>query len=130
MQDNVQREVAAWQSQLRKGSLELAVLLALRRRRQYGLELVDLLNQANLGISDGSIYPLLSRLRAEMAIPMKAVSNSDFIPVTSSGLMPVTLGAKRRWRIDLDRSDRHPSTNALRRGARGFVRRRDRCCCC
>jgi len=35
---------------------------------------------------------------------------SDFISVTSSGLMPVTIGAKRRWRMDLDRSDRHPST--------------------
>src|SRR5437879_12977130 len=23
--------------------------------------------------------------------------------------MPITLGAKRRWRMDLDRSDRHPS---------------------
>jgi PadR family transcriptional regulator, regulatory protein PadR len=75
MQDNVQREVAAWQSQLRKGSLELAVLLALRRRRQYGLELVDLLNQANLGISDGSIYPLLSRLRAEKKVETEWVDS-------------------------------------------------------
>jgi PadR family transcriptional regulator, regulatory protein PadR len=65
MQGNVVREVAAWRSQLRKGSLELAVLLALRNQRRYGMELVDLLNRANLGISEGSIYPLLARLRAE-----------------------------------------------------------------
>jgi len=75
MQDNVQREIAAWQSQLRKGSLELAVLLALRRRRQYGLELVDLLNNANLGISEGSIYPLLSRLRAEKKVETEWVDS-------------------------------------------------------
>jgi hypothetical protein len=60
---------------------------------------------------------------------MKAVSNSDFVPVTSSGLMPVTIGAKRRWRMDLDRSDRYPSTNAMGWGAREFVKERDGCCC-
>lgn len=43
MQDEVQKEVTAWRSQLRKGSLELAVLLALRKQRRYGMELVDLL---------------------------------------------------------------------------------------
>lgn len=68
MQDNVQDEVAAWRSQLRKGSLELAVLLALRKKRRYGLELVDHLNGAKLGISEGTIYPLLSRLRAEKKV--------------------------------------------------------------
>lgn len=65
MQDNVPKQVAAWRSQLRKGTLELAVLVALRKRRRYGLELVDMLNKAELGISEGSIYPLLSRLKAE-----------------------------------------------------------------
>lgn len=65
MQDDVPKEVSAWRSQLRKGTLELAVLVALRKRRRYGLELVDLLNKASLGISEGSIYPLLSRLKAE-----------------------------------------------------------------
>lgn len=65
MQDDVQDEVAGWRSQLRKGSLELAVLLALKKERAYGLQLVEVLNASDLGISEGSIYPLLSRLRAE-----------------------------------------------------------------
>jgi PadR family transcriptional regulator len=68
MQDVVQKEVLAWRSQLRKGSLEFAVLLALRKQRRYGMELVDLLNKAKLGMSEGSIYPLLSRLRAERKV--------------------------------------------------------------
>lgn len=68
MQEEVQKEVAAWRSQLRKGTLELAVLLALRKQRRYGMELVDLLNKANLGMSEGSIYPLLSRLRTEKKV--------------------------------------------------------------
>ena len=75
MQDNVQREVNAWRSQLRKGTLELAVLLALRKQRCYGLQLVDLLNAANLGISEGSIYPVLSRLRAEKKVQSEWVDS-------------------------------------------------------
>lgn len=60
------RELAeAWRSQLRKGTLELAVLLLLRREPRYGLRLVEDLNVAGLGVAEGSIYPLLARLRAE-----------------------------------------------------------------
>lgn len=63
MQDNVQRQVDAWRSQILRGSLELAVLLLLRSRKRYGLELIDVLNRLKLGVSEGSIYPLLSRLK-------------------------------------------------------------------
>ena len=65
MQDNVQKEIDSWRSQLRKGSLELAVLIALRKQARYGLESVDLFNKSKLGMSEGSIYLLLARLRAE-----------------------------------------------------------------
>ncbi len=67
-EQEVAEKVAAWRSQLRKGTLELAVLVALRERRRYGLELVDVLNRAELGISEGSIYPLLARLKAEAKV--------------------------------------------------------------
>jgi len=36
--------------------------------------------------------------RRYLLIPMKVVSDSDLIPVTHSEGMPVTVGAKRRWR--------------------------------
>lgn len=62
---DIEPQVDAWRSQLRKGTLELAVLSLLRRERRYGLQLVDDLNAAGLGVAEGSIYPLLSRLRAE-----------------------------------------------------------------
>lgn len=65
VQDNVREQVDAWRSQLRKGTLELAVLLLLQKEERYGLQLVELLNECELGISEGSIYPLLSRLRSE-----------------------------------------------------------------
>jgi PadR family transcriptional regulator PadR len=73
MQDLRKREVAKWLSQLRKGTLELAVLLLLRRERSYGLDLVEQLNKANLGVSEGSIYPLLSRLKADKKVRSKWV---------------------------------------------------------
>jgi PadR family transcriptional regulator PadR len=68
MQGYLPSDTAAWRSQLRKGTLELAVLLLLRQERRYGLEMVEMLNQAGLGISEGSIYPLLSRLKAEKKV--------------------------------------------------------------
>ncbi len=38
------------------------------------------------------------RKKKLVLIPMKAATDSDLIPVTRSDVMPVTLGAKRRWR--------------------------------
>jgi hypothetical protein len=37
-----------------------------------------------------------------MRITMKAVTDSELIAVTHSEAMAVTIGAKRRWRMDLD----------------------------
>jgi PadR family transcriptional regulator PadR len=52
-------------SQLRRGVLEYCVL-ALLRRRLYGIELLRELAKVELmATSEGTIYPLLSRLRRE-----------------------------------------------------------------
>src|SRR5450759_4267103 len=53
-------------AQMRRGALEYCVLALLERRDRYGFELVQ-----NLGLvdgmvtSEGTIYPLLSRLRRD-----------------------------------------------------------------
>lgn len=75
MQDIVKEEVTAWKSQLKKGTLELAVLTLLKVERRYGLELVELLNTLELEISEGSIYPLLSRLRNEKKVDTEWVDS-------------------------------------------------------
>lgn len=67
MQD-IADEARAWRSQLRKGTLELAVLALLGRGPRYGLELVEQLNALGFGVAEGSIYPLLARLRAERKV--------------------------------------------------------------
>ena len=68
MQDIVPNHVIAWKSQLKKGTLELTVLALLSAKRYYGLELLERLNELHLEISDGSIYPLLARLRNEKKV--------------------------------------------------------------
>ena len=54
-----------WEVQLRKGCLELAILSALWDRRLYGLEILRRLDSdSDLIVSEGTVYPLLSRLKA------------------------------------------------------------------
>ena len=55
-----------WEVQLRKGCLELAILASLWHGRLYGLELLRALEkESDLVITEGTVYPLLSRLRNE-----------------------------------------------------------------
>ncbi len=54
-----------WEVQLRKGCLELAILAALWGGRLYGLEILRRLeSDSDLIVSEGTVYPLLSRLKA------------------------------------------------------------------
>ena len=56
----------SWTTQLRKGALELAVLHALNGDRLYGYDIVRLLRQYDgLMIGDGTVYPILSRLKVD-----------------------------------------------------------------
>jgi PadR family transcriptional regulator PadR len=54
-----------WEVQLRKGCLELAILAALWGGKLYGLEILRRLeSDSDLIVSEGTAYPLLSRLKA------------------------------------------------------------------
>lgn len=51
---------------MRKGCLEMAVLASLWHGRQYGLEILRVLERdSRLVLAEGTIYPILNRLRAE-----------------------------------------------------------------
>ena len=53
-----------WEVQLRRGCLELAILAALWGGKLYGLEILrHLESESDLIVSEGTIYPLLSRLK-------------------------------------------------------------------
>ena len=60
-----QSRAEKWEVQLRKGCLELAILAALWEGRLYGLEILRVLeSNSELIVSEGTIYPLLTRLKA------------------------------------------------------------------
>lgn len=59
-------DVEKWEAQLRKGALEMAALAALWDRRLYGLEIIRFLeHHSKLVLAEGTIYPILSRLKIE-----------------------------------------------------------------
>ena len=60
-----QQPADKWEVQLRKGCLELAILAALWGGKLYGLEILRRLeSDSELIVSEGTVYPLLSRLKA------------------------------------------------------------------
>lgn len=50
-------------SQMRKGVLEFCVLLILRHRPAYASELIAALKEAHLIVVEGTLYPLLNRMK-------------------------------------------------------------------
>ena len=67
-------ELGKWEIQVRKGGLGLAVLAILWPESLYGLEILRRLeSQAGLTIPEGTIYPLLSRMKAEGLVNSKWV---------------------------------------------------------
>ena len=61
--------VENWEAQLRKGCLEMAVLAALAPEKSYGLEIIRTLEMhSNLVLSEGTIYPILNRLRQDSLV--------------------------------------------------------------
>ncbi|HEY1743196.1 MAG TPA: PadR family transcriptional regulator [Granulicella sp.] len=55
-----------WEAQLRKGAVEMAALASLWGGKLYGLEIIRFLeSQSSLALAEGTIYPILNRLKAE-----------------------------------------------------------------
>jgi PadR family transcriptional regulator PadR len=64
--DAVDRILEKWAPQLRKGLLEFVVLLCLRKQEHYGYALIrEVKEVTSLEITEGTIYPLLDRLKTE-----------------------------------------------------------------
>lgn len=70
-----------WQVQLRKGALELVILASLRGPPVYGLALLRHLQQfPTTAITEGTLYPLLDRLRREELVSADWVQDGDTRP--------------------------------------------------
>jgi len=67
-----------WTVQVRKGLIELCVLNALSGPERHGYELVRaLVDMPGLGATEGTIYPLLSRLRLQGLVTTRLVESSS-----------------------------------------------------
>lgn len=67
-------------TQLRKGLLELFVLQILSLESKYALEVVSELNNIGLQMAEGTLYPLLTRLKNELKIEYKWEESSSGPP--------------------------------------------------
>ena len=78
------REVAAadnWERQVHKGWLELAILASLWKGELYGLEILrELESSSDLILAEGTIYPILSRLKADGLVDAKWVERGSSHP--------------------------------------------------
>ena len=55
-----------WEAQLRKGTLDMAALASVWHGRLYGLEIIrHLETHSQLTLAEGTVYPILNRLRTE-----------------------------------------------------------------
>src|SRR4030095_6139702 len=67
-----------WVVQVRKGVLELCILRALETDERYGYDLVkELAAVPGLGLSEGTLYPLLSRLRVAGLIASRLQESAE-----------------------------------------------------
>jgi len=86
--------VDKWEVQLRKGCLELAILAALWEEKLYGLEILRRLeSDSDLIVSEGTVYPLLSRLKALGLVKSEWVESEAGHPRKYYALTPA--GKKR-----------------------------------
>ncbi len=84
---------------MRRGVIEFCVLALLDRREHYGFELVQQLSRADgLLISEGTMYPLLSRLRRDGLVQTEWRESSAGPPRKYYRLTPTGSDALQRYR--------------------------------
>ena len=95
---------AKWDVQLRKGTLELVMLAVLNGRTLYGLEILHALHRyETIQISEGTLYPLLDRLKRDGLVSAKWVQEGETRPrkyyaLTEAGQSRLKL-MHERWRL-------------------------------
>lgn len=63
MNNDIQKIVEKTQKQLRRGILELCVLSIISEKEAYPSDIIDRLEKAKMIVVEGTLYPLLTRLK-------------------------------------------------------------------
>ncbi len=88
-------------TQLLKGTLDMCLLATITRRPCYGYEMVQQLAQQGLSlVSEGSIYPLLSRLQQHGYIEGYLVASRDGPKRKYYRLLPAGAKQLEQWRTE------------------------------
>jgi PadR family transcriptional regulator, regulatory protein PadR len=70
-----------WKSQVKKGTLGFILLRLLRKKEMYGYELIEQVSmKVSIDIAEGTLYPLLNRLKDDDLISSKWVEQGSGIP--------------------------------------------------
>ncbi|HAI83357.1 MAG TPA: PadR family transcriptional regulator [Chitinophagaceae bacterium] len=80
------------QSQMRKGVLEFCILSIIRQGEVYPSDIVDKMKAADLSILEGTLYPLLTRLKNAELLTYRWVESSSgpprkYFSMTEKGLI-------------------------------------------
>ena len=67
-------------SQMRKGILEYCILSIINRQEVYTSDILEALRQANLLVVEGTLYPLLSRLKNNGLLKYRWQESTDGPP--------------------------------------------------
>lgn len=67
-------------SQMRKGMLEYCILLLLHREQSYASDIISRLKEAKLIVVEGTLYPLLTRLKNDDLLSYEWVESNQGPP--------------------------------------------------
>lgn len=73
--------VSNWKSQLKKGTLTFIILNILKENEYYGYELMEQIRKhTEIEVAEGTLYPLMNRLKTENLVDSKWVEQETGIP--------------------------------------------------
>jgi PadR family transcriptional regulator, regulatory protein PadR len=75
-------------SQMRKGMLEYCILLLLSRGASYAIDIITRLKEAHLIVVEGTLYPLLTRLKKDGLLSYEWRESTQGPPRKYYGLTP------------------------------------------
>ena len=92
-----------WETQLRKGVVELAVLASIARGESYGYQIVEQLRELEgLALTESTVYPVLTRLARDGALAVRTEASPSgptrrYYRLTSDGQLRLDR-MSRSWR--------------------------------
>ena len=67
-------------SQMRKGVLEYCILLSLKNKEAYASDIINILQKTHLIVVEGTLYPLLTRLKNDNLLSYQWVESTQGPP--------------------------------------------------